>query len=234
MSKIAAFSLDELNGKFGPEIAKLVDGVTKLTQLDSRIHDPISALQDGADDPDNLYAESLRKMLVAMAEDIRVVLIKLADRLHNMRTLAALPPEKQRRIAQETLDIYAPLAHRLGIWEIKWQLEDLAFRYLNEEKYREISRLLAARRAVREAYVSQVSELLRDKLETDGIRADVSGRPKNIYSTYRKIQNYESAGQAAQRNLRPLCPAGTGGQRGRMLPGTRHRPPALASHTRPD
>ena len=188
-------SLDELNGKFGPEIAKLVDGVTKLTQLDSRIHDPISALQDGADDPDNLYAESLRKMLVAMAEDIRVVLIKLADRLHNMRTLAALPPEKQRRIAQETLDIYAPLAHRLGIWEIKWQLEDLAFRYLNEEKYREISRLLAARRAVREAYVSQVSELLRDKLETDGIRADVSGRPKNIYSTYRKIQNYEAQGK---------------------------------------
>ena len=187
--------LDELSGKFGPEIAKLVDGVTKLTQLDSRIHDPIAALPDGADDPDSLYAESLRKMLVAMAEDIRVVLIKLADRLHNMRTLAALPPEKQRRIAQETLDIYAPLAHRLGIWEIKWQLEDLAFRYLNEEKYREISRLLAARRAVREAYVSQVSDLLRDRLESEGIRADVYGRPKNIYSTYRKIQKYEAQGK---------------------------------------
>ncbi|CAI7996660.1 GTP pyrophosphokinase [Geodia barretti] len=188
-------SLDELSAKFGPEIAKLVDGVTKLTQLDSRIHDPISAMPYGSDDPDSLYAESLRKMLVAMAEDIRVVLIKLADRLHNMRTLGALPPDKQRRIAQETLDIYSPLAHRLGIWEIKWQLEDLAFRYLNEEKYREISRLLAARRAVREAYVSQVSELLRTKLESDGIRADVSGRPKNIYSTYRKIQKYEAQGK---------------------------------------
>ncbi len=188
-------SLDELSSRFGPEIAKLVDGVTKLTQLDSRIHDPISALPVGGDDPDSLYAESLRKMLVAMAEDIRVVLIKLADRLHNMRTLAALPPEKQRRIAQETLDIYSPLAHRLGIWEIKWQLEDLAFRYLNEEKYREISRMLAARRAVREAYVAQVSDLLRDRLESEGITADVSGRPKNIYSTYRKIQKYEAQGK---------------------------------------
>ena len=188
-------SLDELSSRFGPEIAKLVDGVTKLTQLDSRIHDPISALPMGGDDPDSLYAESLRKMLVAMAEDIRVVLIKLADRLHNMRTLAALPPEKQRRIAQETLDIYSPLAHRLGIWEIKWQLEDLAFRYLNEEKYREISRMLAARRAVREAYVAQVSDLLRDRLESEGITADVSGRPKNIYSTYRKIQKYEAQGK---------------------------------------
>ncbi len=188
-------SLDELTSRFGPEIAKLVDGVTKLTQMDSRIHDPISALPDGADDADSLYAESLRKMLVAMAEDIRVVLIKLADRLHNMRTLGALPAEKQRRIAQETLDIYSPLAHRLGIWEIKWQLEDLAFRYLNEEKYREISRMLAARRAVREAYVAQVSDLFRDRLESEGIRADVSGRPKNIYSTYRKIQKYESQGK---------------------------------------
>ena len=188
-------SLDELSSRFGPEIAKLVDGVTKLTQLDSRIHDPISALPVGGDDPDSLYAESLRKMLVAMAEDIRVVLIKLADRLHNMRTLGALPPEKQRRIAQETLDIYSPLAHRLGIWEIKWQLEDLAFRYLNEEKYREISRMLATRRAVREAYVTQVSDLLRDRLESEGITADVSGRPKNIYSTYCKIQKYEAQGK---------------------------------------
>ena len=188
-------SLHEVSGRFGPEIAKLVDGVTKLAQLDSRIHDPLGAAIDSAYDPDSLYAESLRKMLVAMAEDIRVVLIKLADRLHNMRTLDALPPEKQSRIAQETLDIYAPLAHRLGIWEIKWQLEDLAFRYLNIDKYREISRMLSARRAVREAYVSQVSELLRDKLENEGIDADVSGRPKNIYSTYRKIQKYEAQGK---------------------------------------
>ena len=188
-------SLEELSGKFGPEICKLVDGVTKLTRLDSRIHDPLSAMPDGADDPDSLYAESLRKMLVAMAEDIRVVLIKLADRLHNMKTLDALPPEKQRRIAQETLDIYSPLAHRLGIWEIKWQLDDLAFRHLDIDKYREISRMLSARRVEREEYVAKVSEQLRQKLEAEDIRAEVSGRPKNIYSTYRKIQKYESEGK---------------------------------------
>ena len=188
-------SLDELAVEFGPEIAKLVDGVTKLTQLDTRIHNPLRGINGDARDPDNLYAESLRKMLVAMAEDIRVVLIKLADRLHNMRTLDALPPEKQRRIAQETLDIYSPLAHRLGIWEIKWQLEDLAFRYLNIDKYREISRMLSARRAVREEYVSQVSDLLKERLEGEGIKADVSGRPKNIYSTYRKMRKYEAQGK---------------------------------------
>ena len=188
-------SLDELSGRYGQEIAKLVDGVTKLTQLDTRIHTPPNGLNGAYNNSDNLYAESLRKMLVAMAEDIRVVLIKLADRLHNMRTLDALPPEKQRRIAQETLDIYSPLAHRLGIWEIKWQLEDLAFRYLNIEKYREISRMLSARRVVREAYVDEVSELLKEGLEVDGITADVSGRPKNIYSTYRKICKYEAQGK---------------------------------------
>ena len=188
-------SLDELSGRFGPEIAKLVDGVTKLTRLDSRIHDPLSAMPEGADDPDSLYAESLRKMLVAMAEDIRVVLIKLADRLHNMKTLDALPPEKQRRIAQETLDIYSPLAHRLGIWEIKWQLDDLAFRHLDIDRYREISRMLSARRVEREAYVALVSDQLSGHLETAGITADVSGRPKNIYSTYRKMQKYEAEGK---------------------------------------
>lgn len=187
--------LDELSRRFGPEIAKLVDGVTKLTRLDSRIHDPLNAIANGADDPDSLYAESLRKMLVSMAEDIRVVLIKLADRMHNMRTLDALPPEKRRRIAQETLDIYSPLAHRLGIWEIKWQLEDMAFRHLDVDKYREISRMLAAKRVERETYVDQVSETLRRQLETLGVKAEVSGRPKNIYSTYRKIKKYEAQGK---------------------------------------
>jgi len=187
--------LDELSRRFGPEIAKLVDGVTKLTRLDSRIHDPLNAIANGADDPDSLYAESLRKMLVSMAEDIRVVLIKLADRMHNMRTLDALPPEKRRRIAQETLDIYSPLAHRLGIWEIKWQLEDMAFRHLDVDKYREISRMLAAKRVERETYVDQVSETLRGQLETLGVKAEVSGRPKNIYSTYRKIKKYEAQGK---------------------------------------
>ena len=187
--------LDELSRRFGPEIAKLVDGVTKLTRLDSRIHDPLNAIANGADDPDSLYAESLRKMLVSMAEDIRVVLIKLADRMHNMRTLDALPPEKRRRIAQETLDIYSPLAHRLGIWEIKWQLEDMAFRHLDVDQYREISRMLAAKRVERETYVDQVSETLRRQLETVGVKAEVSGRPKNIYSTYRKIKKYEAQGK---------------------------------------
>ena len=122
-----------------------MDGVTKLTRMDARLHSPDDDNPDHYDDPDSLYAESLRKMLVSMAEDIRVVLIKLADRMHNMRTLDALSPEKRKRIAQETLDIYSPLAHRLGIWEIKWRLDDMAFPHLNEDKYREISILLAAK-----------------------------------------------------------------------------------------
>ena len=135
-------------------------------------------------------------MLVAMAEDIRVVLIKLADRLHNMKTLDALPPEKQRRIAQETLDIYAPLAHRLGIWEVKWQLEDLAFRYLDIDRYREISRMLASRRVEREEYIARVTETLREHLDDSLVLSRTyTGRPKNIYSTYRKIQKYESQGK---------------------------------------
>ena len=225
--------LDELSSKFGPEIAKLVDGVTKLTRLDGRIHDPLSAMPEGADDPDSLYAENLRKMLVAMAEDIRVVLIKLADRLHNMKTLDALPPEKQRRIAQETLDIYSPLAHRLGIWEIKWQLDDLALRHLDIDKYREISRMLAARRVEREEYVAQVSEQLREKLEAEDIKAEVSGRPKNIYSTYRKIQKYEADGKQLSDiydlfALRVLVEGA-----GRLLPGAGSDSSAMASHPPP-
>ena len=112
---------------FGPETAKLVDGVTKLARMDTRFQGSNTTVQERADEQDSLYAESLRKMLVSMAEDIRVVLIKLADRLHNMHTLDALPPEKRKRIAQETLDIYSPLAHRLGIWEIKWRFRRSGF-----------------------------------------------------------------------------------------------------------
>ena len=126
-----AVPLEDLQNRFGPDVARLVDGVTKLTRVDYR---PPGANGVSAADAESLYAESLRKMLVAMAEDIRVVLIKLADRLHNMRTLDALPEPKRRRIAQETLDVYSPLAHRLGIWEIKWQLDDPAFRHLNETR----------------------------------------------------------------------------------------------------
>ncbi len=187
-------TLKEVETRFGPEVAKLVDGVTKLARLDSRLHDSNTTALDRAYDQDRLYAESLRKMLVSMAEDIRVVLIKLADRLHNMHTLDALPPEKRKRISQETLDIYSPLAHRLGIWEIKWRLDDLAFRYLDEEKYHEISNMLAAKREARETYVEKVASILREAMEDFNVKGEVVGRPKGIYSTHKKIQKYAAQG----------------------------------------
>ena len=176
-------SLEEITLRFGPEVSKLVDGVTKLTRMDDKLQPPAEDVAGLMDDAESLHAESLRKMLVSMAEDIRVVLIKLADRLHNMNTLDALPPEKRKRIAQETLDIYSPLAHRLGIWEIKWRLDDLAFRHLNEEKYREISKILASKRTEREDYIEKVATTLRDELAKYDITAEVIGRPKSIYST---------------------------------------------------
>jgi GTP pyrophosphokinase len=173
--------LKKLEAKFGPEVAKLVDGTTKLGKLS--LHAPSAATRES-------QAESLRKMLVAMAEDLRVVFIKLADRLHNMRTLSALTPEMQRSIAQETLEIYAPLAHRLGIWELKWQLEDLSFRYLAPERYRQIAKLVAARRAQRESFIAQVIKILEGEFKRAGLRAEISGRPKHIYSIYQKMQRY--------------------------------------------
>ena len=160
-------AVDELRERVGEDVARLVDGVTKLTQMDL-------IAGDG-------QAESLRKMLVAMAKDIRVVLIKLADRLHNMKTLGALAPERRRAISQETLDIYAPLAHRLGMGEVKWQLEDLAFRYLHPKQYRSISKLLSSKRQEREAYVQQVTDVLRRGLVRAGFNAEVTGRPKHPY-----------------------------------------------------
>ena len=191
-------TLEDVAARFGPEAAKLVDGVTKLTRLDVHLHDINGRDPTHFDDPDNLRAESLRKMLVSMAEDIRVVLIKLADRLHNMQTLNALSPEQRKRIAQETLDIYSPLAHRLGIWEIKWRLDDLAFRFLDEEHYREVSKMLAAKRGEREAYVEKVSGRLREGMKEFGVTGEVAGRPKGIYSTYRKIQKYATQGKELQ------------------------------------
>ncbi len=191
-------TLGQVEDRFGAETAKLVDGVTKLTRLDDRLHSSHSPGPDHYNDEDSLYAESLRKMLVSMAEDIRVVLIKLADRLHNMRTLEALPPDKRKRIAQETLDIYSPLAHRLGIWEIKWRLDDLAFRYLDEPKYREISKMLASKRTEREAYVEHIAATLRKEMELFKVRGEVVGRPKGIYSTYRKMQKYAAEGKELQ------------------------------------
>ncbi len=171
----------ELEAKFGSEVAKLVDGTTKLGKL---------SLQAPSAETRESQAESLRKMLVAMAEDLRVVFIKLADRLHNMRTLDALSPEIQRSVAQETLEIYAPLAHRLGIWELKWQLEDLSFRYLEPKKYRQIANLVVARRAQREKFIAQVIKMLEEEFERVGLRAEISGRPKHIYSIYQKMERY--------------------------------------------
>ena len=178
-----------LEESFGPEVAKLVDGVTKLTQTElmpeERASGPNGAAGDGAG-----QAASLRKMLMAMAEDIRVVLIKLADRMHNMSTLKPLPVERRKAIAKETLDIYAPLAHRLGIWEMKWRLEDLAFQHLDTQAYREISKLLRDKRAVREEYIERVRGVLQAELDTAGIEAEVTGRPKHIYSIHKKIAKY--------------------------------------------
>jgi guanosine-3',5'-bis(diphosphate) 3'-pyrophosphohydrolase len=174
----------ELEARFGAEVAKLVDGATKLGKLPLP---PAPGVATGG-----VQAENLRKMLVAMAEDLRVVFIKLADRLHNMRTLDALSPEAQHSIAGETLEIYAPLAHRLGIWELKWQLEDLSFRYLEPQKYRQIVKLVAARRARREAFITEVIKILEEEFERANLRAEVWGRPKHIYSIYRKMDRYSA------------------------------------------
>lgn len=176
-----AVPISELEAKFGAEIAKLVDGTTKLGKL---------SLAASGVATSGAQAENLRKMLVAMAEDLRVVFIKLADRLHNMRTLDALSPEVQERISRETLEIYAPLAHRLGIWELKWQLEDLSLRYLDPDKYRQIVKLIASRRARREAFIAQVIQILEREFEQANLRAELSGRPKHIYSICRKMERY--------------------------------------------
>jgi len=168
----------DIHRAFGPNIATLVDGVTKLGQIG----------QPAGASGDLRRAESLRKLILATADDVRVVLIKLADRLHNMRTLGALPSEKRQRIAQETMDIFAPLANRLGVWQIKWALEDLAFRYLSPDVYKELGTLLAQRREERERYVENIIDVLGRELDKSGIVAEVSGRPKHIYSIWRKMQ----------------------------------------------
>src|SRR3972149_365972 len=180
-------SLDEIEAKFGSQVVKLVDGVTKLNKLTSRART--------RETKSKVQAENLRKMLLATAEDLRVVLIKLADRLHNMRTLGVLPAEKRHAIAQETLEIYAPLAHRLGVREAKWQLEDLAFRYLKPRVYHRIARLVAGKRAEREGFITEVSQILCQELDKVGIKAKVSGRPKHIYSIYRKMEKYDAQGK---------------------------------------
>ena len=180
-------TVEELAETFSPEVAKLVDGVTKLTQLDLPTANE-SPESINSTDPIDVHLESLRKMFISMAEDVRVVLIKLADRLHNMETLEALPENSQKRIAQETLDIYSPLAHRLGIYEIKWRLDDLAFKHLDPNQYKQISRLLAVKRTEREIYIANVVSLIQSQLETAQVICEVSGRPKNIYSIFQKLR----------------------------------------------
>jgi GTP diphosphokinase / guanosine-3',5'-bis(diphosphate) 3'-diphosphatase len=205
-------TLDDIQKDFGDEIAWLVDNVTKLTQLPRVSRGDQQASSEAQEEIQRLIAqrrgeltpeeevlqitrsrrydvvsETLRKTFIAMGDDVRVVLIKLADRLHNMRTLGHMPPNKRRRIAQETLDIFAPLANRLGIWQIKWELEDLAFRYSNSEKYKEIASNLAERRVDREREMIKIYERLGKLLEQAGIQAEITGRPKHIYSIYKKM-----------------------------------------------
>jgi len=165
---------DEVADRFGPEIAALVDGVTKLTRI------PYQSKEDA-------QVENLRKMFLAMAKDIRVIIIKLADRLHNMRTLGSLPPPKQQSIARETVEIYAPIAHRLGIWRMKWDLEDLALRYLDPDSYRDIADRVAKKRTEREETVSRVISELVSEFAKVGVKAEVTGRPKHFYSIHKKM-----------------------------------------------
>ncbi|HWT91863.1 MAG TPA: bifunctional (p)ppGpp synthetase/guanosine-3',5'-bis(diphosphate) 3'-pyrophosphohydrolase [Solirubrobacteraceae bacterium] len=167
-------TLDEVKAEFGEEVAGLVDGVTKLTGITFQSRD-------------EAQAENYRKMVVAMASDIRVILIKLADRLHNMRTIGAMPKQKQIEKAKETLEIFAPIAHRLGIHAIKWELEDLAFAALHPRKYQEIKGLVNQQRDERERYVNKAGEYLRRELEALGIEAEISGRAKHFYSIYSKM-----------------------------------------------
>ncbi len=184
-------SIKDIEAEFGSEVARLVDGVTKLEEIEERTWLGRGFYpEDDEEHTGRAYerAESIRKMFLAMVDDVRVVLIKLADRLHNMRTLGSLPEDKQRHIAQETLEIFAPLANRLGIWKIKWELEDLSFRYLEPEKYREIAAKLRQKLRDRERYINEVIEILRQRLEEAGIKAEITGRPKHIYSIYQKMK----------------------------------------------
>jgi GTP pyrophosphokinase len=206
-------TLNDLRREFGDEIAKLVDGVTKLSNLPrvSRADQHVNGVADDISTPDvaeiedkeetqvakdrhrDLANETLRKTFLAMGEDIRVILIKLADRLHNMRTLGYMPENKRRRIAQETLDIFAPLANRLGIWQLKWELEDLGFRYTNPEKYKEIAQNLAETRLERENQMAAITQQLQKLIEDAGISVETSGRSKHIYSIYRKMVDKDKA-----------------------------------------
>ena len=202
-------SREQIAQEFGEEIADLVDGVTKLKLADfeARNEAEPGARVDALPAPETADAEApeaiarkkrhgetsksaanLRKILLAMAKDLRVMVIKLADRLHNMRTLAAMPEHRQKKVAQETLQIFAPLAHRLGIWQIKWQLEDLAFKYINPDAYNDLKQKLDKTRAQREKDIAVATDVLKERLGAEGIHADFQGRPKHLYSIFNKMQ----------------------------------------------
>lgn len=188
-------TIADIREQFGESVANLVNGVTKLDSLprvSSKNFESDSVITESAEETlrkrkKQLAIETVRKTFLAMNDDVRVVLIKLADRLHNMRTLGYTPREKQQRIAQETLDIHAPLASRLGIWQIKWELEDLSLRYVNPEKYKEIAELISDRRSTREEQITEIIATLRQVLGQSGIKTEISGRPKHIYSIYKKM-----------------------------------------------
>ncbi|MDD4568818.1 MAG: bifunctional (p)ppGpp synthetase/guanosine-3',5'-bis(diphosphate) 3'-pyrophosphohydrolase [Tepidanaerobacteraceae bacterium] len=169
------YTISDIEVNFGSEIALLVDGVTKLGKLEFKTKE-------------EQQAENFRKMFFAMAKDIRIILIKLADRLHNMRTLKSMPREKQREKAKETIDIFAPLAHRLGISKVKWELEDLAFRYLEQDHYYNLVEKVAKKRQVREDHINKMINILKERLTSSGIIAEIQGRPKHFYSIYKKMK----------------------------------------------